>query len=151
MPIVTASAAISSSDSTDGAGALECAAVKGLTEAEAQRRLAARGTSRPAGLSPLGLVVLSEQLRPDARSTVDYFRAASWRRGVVVGAMCARLALLYALALAFPFSRDFFELSVPGPELVAMALAGAAIAVLALYLSGFVPGRSPAAASEPEA
>ena len=66
--------------------------------------------------------------------------AAGWHRRAMVGAMCAGLALLYGLALAVPFSRHFFELAVPGPKLVAMALAGAGIAVLALYLSGFAPG-----------
>ena len=69
--------------------------------------------------------------------------AANWRRGAVVGAMCAGLVALYVLALAVPFTRDFFELAVPGPEVVLMSLAGAGIAVLALYLSGFTPGHSP--------
>jgi cation-transporting P-type ATPase E len=69
--------------------------------------------------------------------------AGSWRRGALVGAMCGGLVALYALALALPFTRDFFELAVPGPEVVAMSLAGTGIAVLALYLSGFTPGHSP--------
>ena len=67
--------------------------------------------------------------------------AAGWRRGLIVGVMCAGLAVLYSLALAVPVARNFFALAAPGPVLVATTLAGAAIATGALYLSGFSPGR----------
>jgi cation-transporting ATPase E len=67
---------------------------------------------------------------------------AGSRRRLIIGAMCAGLAAVYLLAIAVPFSRRFFELSAPGPELAAMALAGAAVAIVALYLSGFAPGRA---------
>jgi cation-transporting P-type ATPase E len=55
------------------------------------------------------------------------------RRPVIV--LCAAMAALYGAALALPFSRNFFELAVPMPKLVAIALAGAAIAVTGLVLT----------------
>jgi cation-transporting ATPase E len=58
------------------------------------------------------------------------------RRGRVVALMCAALAALYALALALPFVRDFFELAAPSLEIVATSLVGASIAVAGLELMG---------------
>jgi cation-transporting ATPase E len=58
------------------------------------------------------------------------------RRGRLVAAMCALLAVGYALVLALPAGRDFFELAVPSLELLATAAGGAAIAVAGLELMG---------------
>jgi cation-transporting ATPase E len=58
------------------------------------------------------------------------------RRGQLVAVMCALLATGYALVLAFPFSREFFELARPTLEIVATAVAGAAIAMAGLELMG---------------
>ena len=50
--------------------------------------------------------------------------------------MCALLLVAYALALALPFVREFFELAAPSVEIVATAVAGAAIALAGLELMG---------------
>ncbi len=70
--------------------------------------------------------------------------AAGRRRSAWVGALCAVLAALYGLVLAFPSSRDFFALATPSPAILATAAAGAALAVLGLWLTDerFVPGRA---------
>ena len=58
------------------------------------------------------------------------------RRGRMVAALCAALLATYAVALALPFIRDFFELAAPSVDIVATAVAGAAIAVAGLELMG---------------
>jgi magnesium-transporting ATPase (P-type) len=51
------------------------------------------------------------------------------RRRLAVGALCAAMALLFALALLIPFLRDFYELSTPtGDAVVAWAI-GATLGV----------------------
>ena len=82
-------------------GALAAAAER---EAEAGRRVVAFGTSarhgvrrrrRPAaGRRPLGLVVLAERLRPDARETVDFFRAQGVELKVLSGDAPATVAAI---------------------------------------------------------
>lgn len=64
-------------------------------------------------------------------------------RRLPVTLLCAAMAALYGAALALPWSRRFFELAVPMPELVAIALAGAVIAVAGLALTDdrFLPFR----------
>ena len=68
--------------------------------------------------------------------------AAGRRRGVAVTVLCAAMAALYGVALALPFTRHFFALTVPGPAALAVAVIGAAIAVAGLVLTDdrFVPG-----------
>jgi cation-transporting P-type ATPase E len=58
------------------------------------------------------------------------------RRVRLVAAMCVALAAAYALVLALPFARDFFELAAPDLTIVATAAVGAAIAVAGLELMG---------------
>ena len=60
----------------------------------------------------------------------------SGRRGRLVGLMCAALAAGFALIVALPFSRDFFELARPTLEIAATAAGGAVIAVAGLELMG---------------
>ncbi|MBN1530967.1 MAG: HAD-IC family P-type ATPase [Thermoleophilaceae bacterium] len=61
---------------------------------------------------------------------------AGGRRGRLVAGMCVLLLGAYVLALALPPTRDFFELAAPSLEIVATAVAGAAIAVAGLELMG---------------
>ncbi len=51
------------------------------------------------------------------------------RRRLAVGALCAAMLLLFALALAVPFLRDFYELSTPTAEAVAAWAIGAALGI----------------------
>jgi cation-transporting P-type ATPase E len=70
--------------------------------------------------------------------------ASGRRRGAAVSALCAALAIGYFLVLLTPVSREFFELAVPGPAILAVATAGAAFALAGLWLTDdrFVPGRA---------
>jgi magnesium-transporting ATPase (P-type) len=74
--------------------------------------------------------------------------ATSRRRTEAVGALTGAMLVLYLLAIAFPGTRHFFALTIPGPGGIFLALAGAALAVGGLWLTDdrFVPGvlRSPA-------
>jgi magnesium-transporting ATPase (P-type) len=58
------------------------------------------------------------------------------RRGQLVGLMCLALAGVYALFLALPFTRDFFELAQPSLEIALTAAVGASVAVAGLELMG---------------
>jgi hypothetical protein len=49
--------------------------------------------------------------------------------------LCVVLAAMYAVVLALPSTRGFFALTVPGPEAVAAALIGTAIAIAGLALT----------------
>ncbi len=69
-------------------------AVTARREQEAGRRVVAFGTAAgelaaadapPAGLRPLGLVVLAEDLRPDARATVEFLRSEGVELKVLSG------------------------------------------------------------------
>jgi cation-transporting P-type ATPase E len=87
-------------------------AERARTEQEQGRRVVAFGTSRstlsevdvearpdqepPRDLSPLGIVVLSERLRPDARETVDYFLSQSVELKVISGDAPATVAAVAA-------------------------------------------------------
>lgn len=51
------------------------------------------------------------------------------RRSIAVGALCLAMALLYALALAVPFLRDFYELSKPNADAVVCWVVGAAAGI----------------------
>jgi magnesium-transporting ATPase (P-type) len=51
------------------------------------------------------------------------------RRRLAVGALCAVMALLFALALAVPFLRDFYELSTPTGEAIAAWAVGVTLGV----------------------
>jgi cation-transporting P-type ATPase E len=67
--------------------------------------------------------------------------AAGRRRGAAVSALCAALALLYVLMVAFGPTRHFFELAIPGAWSL-IAIAGGttlAVAGLALTDARFVP------------
>jgi magnesium-transporting ATPase (P-type) len=68
--------------------------------------------------------------------------ASGRTRSFAVSTLCASLLAAYAVVLAVPFGRDFFELALPGPAGWLTAVAGATLAVLGLRLVGdrFVPG-----------
>jgi cation-transporting P-type ATPase E len=61
----------------------------------------------------------------------------SRRRSRLVAGMCAAMALLYIAALLIPFTRSFFALTIPGPEMILTALAASAVTIGALALSGY--------------
>ena len=64
----------------------------------------------------------------------------SGRRRLAVAALCAAMALLFVLALAVPFLRDFYELAKPSDDIVAGVGIAVAIGVggmlAALRLTG---------------
>jgi cation-transporting P-type ATPase E len=64
-------------------------------------------------------------------------------RGTAVTMLCVALFALYVLVLLTPSTRDFFELAVLDPVIVAVAAVGAALAVSGLWLTDerFVPWR----------
>jgi cation-transporting P-type ATPase E len=68
--------------------------------------------------------------------------ATSRRRAAAISSLVAAMLVLYSLVLVAPFSRHFFALSAPGPGGIFIALAGAALAVVGLWLTDdrFVPG-----------
>ena len=68
--------------------------------------------------------------------------ATSRRRATAIGTLVAVMIAAYALVLATPGVRDFFALTVLGPGGVVIALAGAGLAVVGLWLTDdrFVPG-----------
>jgi magnesium-transporting ATPase (P-type) len=70
------------------------------------------------------------------------------RRSEVIGAMCAALAGLYALALALPATRDFFELAPPGAGMLATAIVASLVSIGALAIAGFTPGSGLAGGAE---
>jgi hypothetical protein len=51
------------------------------------------------------------------------------RRRILVGALCATMALVFALALAIPFLRDFYELTTPTSEAVVAWAIGSVIGI----------------------
>jgi cation-transporting ATPase E len=69
--------------------------------------------------------------------------ASGRRRTTVVTALVVALLALYGLVLAVPATRDFFQLTVPGPGAVVISLLGAGVAIAGLAVSSdsFVPGR----------
>jgi magnesium-transporting ATPase (P-type) len=54
------------------------------------------------------------------------------RRRVLVSGLCAAMALLFVLALAVPFLRDFYELSTPTGETLAAWAMGATLGIVAM-------------------
>lgn len=68
-------------------------------------------------------------------------------RGAAVGGLCLALLGVYALALALPISRQFFELAEPSVATMAVAAgsAGCAMVGLAFTDDRFVPARFRAA------
>jgi P-type E1-E2 ATPase len=66
--------------------------------------------------------------------------ATGMRRRTVVSLAVAALAALYLLALIIPPVRQFFQLAPPTLGIVATALGGSLLSLIALYLSGFTPG-----------
>ena len=70
--------------------------------------------------------------------------AAGRTRGVAVAGLCAAMLALYVLVLAFPSSREFFELSVPNAAIILSALGGSLLAILGLAAMDdrFLPGRA---------
>ena len=67
------------------------------TEAESGRRVVVLGTSSaqpPDGLDPLGLVVLAEELRPQARATVEFFRSEGVELKVLSGDAAATVGAI---------------------------------------------------------
>jgi magnesium-transporting ATPase (P-type) len=67
--------------------------------------------------------------------------ATTRRRAAAVVTLAGAMLVLYAFVLALPGTRHFFALTIPGPGGVFLALAGAAIAVIGLWLTDdrFVP------------
>jgi hypothetical protein len=61
------------------------------------------------------------------------------RRSRLIVLLCLGLGGVFALALALPGTRDFFELAKPTPKIVLTALIGAAVAIAGLLASGFPP------------
>ncbi len=70
--------------------------------------------------------------------------AAGRTRGAAIAGLCAVMLILYILVLAFPATRDFFELAVPNAAIILSALGGSLLAVLGLASMDerFVPGRA---------
>ncbi len=68
--------------------------------------------------------------------------ASTRLRGAAVTMLCAGLIGLYAVILAVPGTRDFFELAVPGPAAWATVLCGTGLGIAGLWLTDerFVPG-----------
>jgi magnesium-transporting ATPase (P-type) len=68
--------------------------------------------------------------------------ASSRLRSAAVTMLCLALLGVYAVVLAFPWTREFFELALPGPAAWTTALAGAGLAVTGLWLTDerFTPG-----------
>ena len=77
--------------------------------------------------------------------------AGSLRRSTLVGAMCAVLAGVYALVLALPATRHFFQLSAPTAGMIATALVASLLSVTALALAGYLPSASGASRAAGEA
>jgi len=71
---------------------------------------------------------------------VVVLEAAGRSRSRGVALLCSILVGLYVAALAVPWTRTFFELADPSLAIALTSAGGAAIAVLTLYLAGFVPG-----------
>jgi magnesium-transporting ATPase (P-type) len=66
--------------------------------------------------------------------------ATGLRRRTIVSLAVAALAALYVLALVIPPVRSFFELAPPNLGILATALGGSLLSLVALFLSGFTPG-----------
>ncbi|HEY7206619.1 MAG TPA: HAD-IC family P-type ATPase [Gaiellaceae bacterium] len=69
--------------------------------------------------------------------------ASGRRRTTAVSVLVGGLLALYAVVLALPATRDFFQLAVPGPAAILISLLGAGVAIAGLAVSSdsFVPGR----------
>jgi cation-transporting P-type ATPase E len=67
----------------------------------------------------------------------------SRRRSALVGGMCAMLFGLYVAALLLPVTRKFFALTIPDAGMIVTALIASAIAIGALFFSGFSVQISP--------
>jgi cation-transporting P-type ATPase E len=65
-------------------------------------------------------------------AVVMRLEAEPGRRRLAVGALCVLMALLFAVALAVPFLRDFYELSTPTGEAVAAWALGTVLGVGAM-------------------
>jgi magnesium-transporting ATPase (P-type) len=78
--------------------------------------------------------------------------ASTRLRSAAVSMLCLALLGLYALVLAVPGAREFFELAVPGPAACVTAVVGAGLAVAGLWLTDdrFVPGGGSAVAQVDE-
>lgn len=63
------------------------------------------------------------------------------RRGLLVGALCLGLWILYMLVIAFSGTRHFFDLAVPDPWPAAAIIGGAGLAIAGLVLTDerFIP------------
>jgi cation-transporting ATPase E len=68
----------------------------------------------------------------------------SRKRSALVGGMCAVMGGLYALTLALPATRTFFELTVPSPGMVATAILAGSASIGALALCGYSLRTGPA-------
>ena len=66
--------------------------------------------------------------------------ATGLRRRTLVSLAVVALAGLYAIVLAIPSARGFFELARPSLGIAATATGGSLLSIFALHLSGFTPG-----------
>ena len=70
--------------------------------------------------------------------------ATGLRRSAWVGSLCGVMLTAYVATTVLPWSRSFFALATPSVAIVLTAVAGSALALLALWLTGsqFAPGGS---------
>jgi len=70
--------------------------------------------------------------------------ATGLRRSAWVGSLCGVMLAAYAATTVLPWSRSFFALALPSVAIVLTAVAGSALALLGLWLTGsqFAPGGS---------
>jgi magnesium-transporting ATPase (P-type) len=61
------------------------------------------------------------------------------RRTAAVTILCAGLATLYVVVLSIPFTRDFFELDLPGPDGLLVIAGGAGFGLALLWMLGIRP------------
>jgi P-type E1-E2 ATPase len=71
---------------------------------------------------------------------VVVLEARGKRRSEAIGALCGALGGFYALALALPATRRFFELAPPTVGMLATSVIAAVLAGAALAVAGFTPG-----------
>jgi cation-transporting P-type ATPase E len=68
--------------------------------------------------------------------------ASGRARSAAVSSLCLGLLGAYVVVLAVPFSREFFDLAIPGPAGWLTAAGGAGLAIAGLWLTDerFIPG-----------
>jgi hypothetical protein len=149
------------------------AAPRGLSEAEAAQRLAARGALRRQRTSRSYASIVRANVFTVFNAILAGFGTvtlifADWRDALfigiivvnstigitpevrLVGGMCAVLAGAYAVVLLLPSTRSFFALSVPNAGMLATTCLAGATSIGALALCGFTVHVGSAQPAEPE-